>query len=54
MLHASETTMEFNPTWPFPQYDENGKQILPPGWFNKPTKQQEHQELLGDVGEALL
>lgn len=21
---------QYNPHWPFPQYDENGKQLLPP------------------------
>jgi hypothetical protein len=29
---------QFNPNWPFPQYDENGKQLLPPD-RNKQTKQ---------------
>lgn len=27
---------QYNPNWPFPQYDENGKQLLPPDWFKKP------------------
>ena len=53
-LHASETTMEFNPYWPFPQYDEQGKRLLPPGWTDKPTRQDELKQLADDVGEALL
>ena len=44
----------FNPNWPFPQYDADGKQILPPGWTNKPTPAQRAAELFDDVGEALL
>jgi hypothetical protein len=23
---------EYNPNWPFPQFDEDGKQLLPPDW----------------------
>lgn len=45
---------EFNPNWPFPQYDEDGRQLLPPGWFDKPTPAQRAAEMLDDVGEALL
>ena len=29
---------QYNPNWPFPQYDESGKQLLPPNW-NKQPKQ---------------
>jgi len=46
--------MEFNPYWPFPQYDEQGKRLLPPGWTDKPTRQDELKQLADDVGEALL
>jgi hypothetical protein len=28
---------QYDPNWPFPQYDENGKQLLPPDW-HKQTK----------------
>lgn len=45
---------EFNPHWPFPQYDDNGRQLLPPGWFDRPSKDQRAADLLEDVGEALL
>jgi hypothetical protein len=55
ILHASETTMkEFNPNWPFPQYDEDGNRLLPLGWQDKPTAAQRAQELADEVGEALL
>lgn len=49
-----ETRKEFDPNWPFPQYDENGKQLLPPDWGKRPTRAQEQQRMLEDVGEALL
>jgi hypothetical protein len=45
---------EFNPHWPFPQYDEDGNQLLPPSWQDKPTAAQRAQELANEVGEALL
>jgi hypothetical protein len=55
---ASETTMEprkeYDPLWPFPQYDENGKQLLPADWNKRPTRAQEQDRMLEDVGEALL
>lgn len=45
---------EFNPNWPFPQWDEDGKRLLPPGWNDKPTRAQECERLADEVGEALL
>lgn len=54
-MHASETTMkEFNPNWPFPQYDEDGNRLLPTGWFDKPTPAQAVAEMIDNFGEALL
>ena len=26
---------QYDPNWPFPQYDEDGKQLLPPDWNKK-------------------
>ena len=26
---------QYDPNWPFPQYDEDGKQPLPPDWTKK-------------------
>lgn len=23
---------QYDPNWPFPQFDEDGKQLLPPNW----------------------
>lgn len=28
-------TPRFDPHWPFPQYDNNGRRLLPPGWGKK-------------------
>ena len=41
----------FNPHWPFPQYDEAGKRLMPPGW-NKP--QPKPAPYPADLGDALL
>jgi len=49
-----EPRKEYDPLWPFPQYDENGKQLLPADWNKKPTRAQEQDRMLEDVGEALL
>lgn len=49
-----ETRKEYNPYWPFPQYDEQGRQLLPADWDKKPTRAEEQQRMLDDVGEALL
>jgi hypothetical protein len=55
LLHTSETTMkEFNPHWPFPQYDDDGRQLLPPGFNARPTPAQRAAELIDNVGEAML
>lgn len=29
---------QYDPNWPFPQYDENGKQLLPPNWNKRQPK----------------
>ena len=29
----------YDPTWPFPQYAENGKQLLPANWNKRQRKQ---------------
>lgn len=31
---------QYDPNWPFPQYDENGRQLLPPNW-GKPQPKRE-------------
>jgi hypothetical protein len=38
---------EYDPHWPFPQYDENGKQLLPP----PPPRRKKHLEL-EDIEDA--
>lgn len=39
---------QYDPSWPFPQYDEQGKQLLPP-----PVKQQPKRAVdLSDCEEA--
>lgn len=45
---------EYDPAWPFPQYDEHGKQLLPVGWNRKPTQAEQYKDLEREVGEALL
>ena len=40
---------QYDPTWPFPQYDENGKQLLPPDWNKRQPKRQPD---MTDVEEA--
>ena len=36
----SEHQKEYNPYWPFPQFDSNGKQLLPPDWNKRQPKQE--------------
>ncbi len=43
-------TKQFDPNWPFPQFDEEGVQLLPPD-IDVPN---EPYDFLADVGEALL
>ncbi len=38
---------QFDPRWPFPQYDDNGNRLLPPA----DTRPREEQ-LLEELGEA--
>ena len=40
---------EYDPNWPFPQYDEDGKRLLPP-----PAPRQKKQTWPDDIEEALL
>jgi len=42
---------QYDPHWPFPQYDEQGKQLMPPGWNKKQPKPRVD---LSDVEEALM
>ena len=49
-----QSRKEYDPNWPFPQYDESGKQLLPADWNKKQSKAEEQQRMLDDVGEALL
>ena len=30
---------QYDPAWPFPQFDEQGKQLLPADWNKKQPKQ---------------
>ena len=30
--------MEYNPYWPFPQFDEDGRQLLPADWNKRQPK----------------
>jgi hypothetical protein len=41
----------YNPHWPFPQFDGNGRQLLPDGW-NKRVKRQAPS--VEEFGEALM
>lgn len=41
--------VEYDPHWPFPQHDENGKRLLPP----PPPRRKKHLEL-EDVEDALM
>lgn len=45
---------EYDPAWPFPQFDEQGRQLLPADWSKRPTREQQHDDLAREVGEALL
>lgn len=42
--------IEYDPNWPFPQYDENGKQLFPPNWNQRQQKRHD----LDDFEDALL
>lgn len=44
--------MTYDPHWPFPQYDEHGKQLLPPDWNKRQPKQDNYYPT--DAEEALL
>ena len=39
----------FDPTWPFPQFDDQGNRLLP-----EPDNRSRDEQLLDEVGEALL
>ncbi|MFZ9370279.1 MAG: hypothetical protein ACO25M_00220 [Limnohabitans sp.] len=41
----------YDPHWPFPQYDEHGKQLLPADWNKRQPKQDNYPT---DAEEALL
>ncbi len=41
---------QFDPHWPFPQYDEEGNRLMPEDFDPKPTP----KEWPGDIEEALL
>jgi hypothetical protein len=45
---------KFNPHWPFPQFDEKGRQLLPVGWGKRPTRKQQQEAFIREAGEALL
>ncbi len=45
---------KFNPHWPFPQFDEKGRQLLPADWGKRPTRKKQQQDLEREVGKALL
>lgn len=45
---------QYNPCWPFPQYDADGRQLLPPGWSKTPSRSEELTQLADQLGEALL
>jgi hypothetical protein len=47
----SSTRKQFDPNWPFPQYDENGKRLLPPDWNKRQPKQSDYPS---DIEDALL
>ena len=38
---------QYDPSWPFPQFDEQGKQLLP-----QPDKRSREERLIDEVGEA--
>ncbi len=44
--------MTYDPHWPFPQYDEHGKQLLPADWNKRQPKQDNYYPT--DAEEALL
>lgn len=31
---------DYDPYWPFPQFDDDGKQLLPPDWNKRQPKPQ--------------
>lgn len=37
---------QYDPTWPFPQFDEQGKQLLPADWGKKPNPYDAEEALL--------
>ncbi len=48
----SEPRKQYDPNWPFPQYDEHGKQLLPANW-NKRQPKPNPYDALEDVEEAM-
>jgi hypothetical protein len=41
---------QYDPNWPFPQYDENGKQLLPP----KEPRKTAYERAAENAEEAML
>lgn len=48
------TRKKYDPHWPFPQYDEKGRQLLPADWNKRQTRQKKQDDLEREVGRALL
>lgn len=43
---------EYDPTWPFPQFDEQGRQLLPPAEMRNTDRNEKHKVDLSDLEEA--
>lgn len=53
-MAAVTPRQEYDPAWPFPQYDEQGRQLLPADWNKRQTRAKQQEDLKHEVGEALL
>lgn len=40
---------QYNPNWPFPQYDEDGNQLLQPDWNKRQPKPKVDLEAFKDA-----
>lgn len=50
-MAAVKPRKEYDPAWPFPQYDEQGRQLLPADWNKRKPKPKVD---LSEYEEALL
>lgn len=54
MSNSVQKHSKYRPNWPFPQYDDKGRQLLPPGWRKRTTRKDQFKSDMREIGEALV